>query len=72
MSDTRDRFIEEVKTLSNIELVIVVIQQSNGSLEVITTFQDITAKIAHYTDAYDEWFRLKTDTHIQIIEYLIV
>lgn len=72
MTELRKRFIEEVKIKTAPELLVVAVKLPTGAIETIVNTSKLEEKIHYYMDAYDDEFRLKTNTAIQIVGYMLV
>jgi hypothetical protein len=68
----KEQFIEKCKEVKIPQIISVAVQLPSGAIEVITNTQDIFTKINYYVDTYDENFRLKHNTAIQILGYMLV
>jgi hypothetical protein len=67
----KEKFINETQK-KDIKYLIVAVKLPTGAIEVITNTQEIGTKIEYYTNAYNEEFKLKTNTNIEIINFMIV
>lgn len=52
--------------------LVVAVKLPTGSIELITNTANIQSKIDYFTNAYDQEFKLKTNSDIQIVGYMIV
>ncbi|PAV30308.1 hypothetical protein CIL05_07510 [Virgibacillus profundi] len=68
----KEKFIEEMKVASIPKLITVAVKLPSGAIETITNTEDTVTKALYYTDKYDEEFRLKHNTDVQIVGYMIV
>ncbi|HDR7969494.1 TPA: hypothetical protein QCY14_004886 [Bacillus pacificus] len=68
----KDRFIEEVKAIGTPQIISVAVKLPNGAIEVITNTQETVSKTDYYINTYDNDFKLKHNSQVQIVGYMIV
>ena len=57
--------------LDHFRILVVLVKQPSGAIEVITNTDHLDQKIAYYLENYDEEFRLKQNRNVQIIDYMM-
>jgi len=74
MPTVREQFIALIETRpwDLFRVCVVVVQVPSGALETIVNYVGVSDKIKYYREAYDEEFRLKTNSVIQIVGFLLV
>ena len=53
-------------------VLVVAVKLPSGAIEVITNTQNIEEKLKYYYEAYDDDFRLKTNTVIKVVGFMVV
>lgn len=71
MEELRRKFMIE-SGIKGWEVCVVAVRLPNGAIETITNYQGLPGKIEYYRKAYDDEFRLKANTAIQIVGYMLV
>ncbi|NLD21658.1 MAG: hypothetical protein GX664_04130 [Bacteroidales bacterium] len=72
MTELRKRFINDVQTKTAPELLVVAVKLPTGAIEILAITSELTEKIQHYMDAYDDEFKLKSNPANRIIGYKLV
>jgi hypothetical protein len=72
MTETRKRFIEQVAKIEEPKLLTVAVRLPNGALETINNTQNLKEKIQYYIAQYDDEFRLKAHSQIQIQAFILL
>jgi hypothetical protein len=54
------------------QMIAVAVKLPTGAIETIVNYHDVGSKMVYYLDAYDNEFKLKANTSIQILNYMIV
>ncbi len=69
----RTRFIEEAEEKGpTAQMLIVAVKLPTGAVELITNTAMLHTKIDYYKNAYDEEFRLKGNSNVQIVGFMFV
>lgn len=68
----KEQFIEEVKSVGTPQIISVAVKLPSGAVEVITNTQETVSKADYYINTYDDEFKLKHNSAIQIVGYMIV
>ena len=73
MSDLKKRFMQEAEEKrENAQVLVAAVRLPTGATEVITNSQNIQAKLDYYASAYDDDFKLKTNSAVSIVGFLLV
>ena len=57
--------------LETFRILVVLIKQPTGAIEVITNTEHLDQKIEYYLEHYDDEFRSKHNRNVQIIDYMM-
>jgi len=69
----KERFIQEAKEKKETaQLLIAAVKLPTGAIEVITNTALISTKADYYINAYDEEFKLKANSEVQIIGFMLI
>jgi len=69
----RARFLQEAEEKgSTAQMLIVAVKLPTGAVELITNTALLHTKIDYYKNAYDEEFRLKRNSNVQIVGFMFV
>jgi hypothetical protein len=69
----RTRFIEEAEEKGpTAQMLIVAVMLPTGAVELITNTAMLHTKIDYYKNAYNEEFKLKGNTNVQIVGFMFV
>ena len=66
------RFAEEAAEKKDTAQLIAAVKLPTGAVEVITNTALLHTKIDYYKNAYDEEFRLKGNSNVQIVGFMFV
>jgi hypothetical protein len=73
MNRLRERFLSELnRGVDGARLITVAVLLPTGAIETITNTEYIPEKIGYYRNAYDDDFRLKANSEVKIVGYMIV
>ncbi len=71
--DLKAKFIKECKNREgDPKYLVIAVKLPNGAIELITNTEKIGEKAEYYSKAYDEYFCLKTNPDIKIIDFMLV
>ena len=69
----RARFMREAEEKgTTAQMMIAAVRLPTGAVEVITNTALIPTKIEYYNTAYDEEFKLKANSNVQIVGFMFV
>lgn len=69
----RARFLQEgEEKKETAQMLIAAVKLPTGAIEVITNTALIPTKVDYYKNAYNEEFRLKTNSNVQIVGFMFV
>ncbi len=69
----RTRFIDEAEEKGpTAQMLIVAVKLPTGAVELITNTAMLHTKIDYYKNAYNEEFKLKGNTNVQIVGFMFV
>ena len=72
MGTRKMRFEMDIEGLETPTYFVYVVKLPNGAIELITNTQKIMEKINYILSAYDDDMLLKTNSNVEIINWLIV
>lgn len=52
-------------------VLVTAVKLPTGAVEVITNHQNLSEKVEYLVNAYDDEFRLKRNTDVQIVGYIL-
>jgi hypothetical protein len=70
----KQRFQEELLELEHMpspNVVVTAVRLPTGAVEVITNHQELKDKLKYLNEAYDDEFKLKRNSDVQIVGYII-
>lgn len=69
----RARFMQEAEEKgTTAQMLIAAVKLPTGAVEVITNTALIPTKIEYYNTAYNEEFKLKANSNVQIVGFMFV
>lgn len=72
MSELRERFLEDIKSVNIPTVLVVAVKLPSGAIETITNYTHLQEKIKYYQEAYDDNFRLIANSKVEIVGYMLV
>ena len=68
----KEQFIKEALEIGTPQIISVAVKLPSGAIEVITNNQETASKADYYVNNYDCEFRLKHNSQVQIVGYMLV
>jgi hypothetical protein len=74
--NVRERFLNDIKHFEAFQIkpkyLVVAVELPTGATEVITNAEELASKVEYYKNAYDDDFKLKTNSNVRIVGYMII
>lgn len=72
MRELRERFLKESENPKNRVVLVTAVMLPTGAIETITNTHRLPEKIQYICDAYDDYFRLRSNPQVRIVGYMLV